>query len=425
MIAYVRRQPTRYVWPLFLAASLAFIFSRHGQFRGYWLWTADWTAGTVILTGPIAAAIAAWHARFQVKHMQDATRMGRGLRAVWPVFLGELTLLLSAQALAVLVAVLDTASLGTHVAGSAAHFLPQFFVLAGFIALGATVGFLLPTPYTAPVIGVLAFVVQLPAVSVLPRALVKFGGATANLVGLHARTSFDLAHIAAGVGVLLVGATVAALAITRRRPDAAALTAGLAGVALLVPSVLFFASTDQERFTVPTTVAVRCSHASAAPAVCLPADAEQLRATLTALASDTIGVERAAGATRLPTRLVVVPAGATPGAYTPGGTDRPMVLQADGLDSRVDQLEATLPYLIIDRRCLDLHASEDLATTIGDLQVAADLVLLSLTPDAGVAAVPEVRIVQSWPAAKRTTWLRQVLDAANSCTLSAMPAPVS
>lgn len=421
MIAFVQRQPTRYVWPVFVLADLLFIFSRHGQFRGYWLWTADWTAGTVILTGPLAAAVTAWHARFQMKHMREATVTAvPGVRAASEVLLGELGLLASAHALCVAIAAGYTASANGSVA-HLLHFAPQFFVLAGFIAAGAVLGLVLPTPYTAPIAGVVGFLVQLPQVGVLPRALVKFGGATANLVGLSARRSIDLAHTAFGLGVLLAGAVAAAWLVTRRRPETVALVAGGLGAALVVASFTFLLRTDAERFVVPTTVPVKCAR-SAPVDLCLPSEAEALRGRLSALVGQVHDVEASFGVPDLPTRVVVVPAGADPGRYTPGDPTRPIVLQGDDLSgSMADRLKGVLPYLVIDRRCLDLNANTDLQVAIGDLQVAADVVLLTITSDPATAALPDVRALRAWPNARRDAWLRAVLNAANRCALARMP----
>ncbi len=425
MISFVRRQPTRYVWLAFLGASLAFVFSRGGQFGGYWLWTADWTAGTAILTGPIATAIAAWHARFQIKHMPDATAAARpSRRAVTAVIYGELALLLSAQAVSVGVAVAYTASRNSN-PSSLLHFVPQFFVLAGFIAVGAAVGFAVPSPYTAPVAGVAAFVCELPVVG-LPRNLVKFGGATANLVGLKANSAFDLAHSAAGLGVVLLAVVGVSWRITRRRPALSSLTAGALGTLLVAGALSFFIVTRSDRFDVPTTISVNCGHARPGPSMCLSSDIEQLRPTLTRLAAEVAAFERQLGVTKIPTRVVVVPAGADPGPYRPGDTSRPIVLQGSDLNgSVVTQLQAVLPYLVVDRRCLNAHADSDLSVTVGDLQVAADVVLLAITPDPNTARVPEVKTVLSWPTARRNSWVRSVLSAANGCQLASMPPALS
>jgi hypothetical protein len=421
VIAFVQRQPTRYIWPVFVLADLLFIFSRHGQFRGYWLWTADWTAGTVILVGPLAAAVAAWHARFQMKHLREATLIARTrVRAVSGVLSGQLGLLLTAHLVCVVVAVVYTASANGS-PDHLAHFLPQFFVLAGFIAAGTIAGFLLPTPYTAPVVGVLGFLVQLPQVGVLPRALVKFGGATANLVGLSARTSFDVAHTAFGLGLVLFGAVAATWVVTRRRPASSVLVAGTVGAAVLVSSFTFLVRTDAERFTVPTTVSVKCSKAQPVD-VCLPSDVEALRGRLTGLIGEVNGLQARLGVAGLPSRVVVVPAGASPGAYAPGEATRPMVLQGDDLSgSKVDALKGVLPYLLIDRRCLDMNAHNDLSVAVPDLQVAADMVLLALVSDPPTAALPEVKILRSWAAARRNAWIRDVLTSANRCQLTKMP----
>lgn len=235
---------------------------------GEWNWTVDTITGTTVLTGPLAAAAAAWLA-------MDAARLapltaatprawaipGRQALQVallaWGVYAVGAAAALAITALSVHG---GPADLGTLALGPA--------VLALCALIGTTAGTLAPYRLTSLLAGAGVFLFGAFGPD-LPANLLRHGPSSGSLAGLRYDPVVAAAQGLALLGliVVLVGALPVLAGSRRRRLVAASIGLGVLGATVTGVALTVVAGTDGERFALGDERADACR--GEAPRVCV------------------------------------------------------------------------------------------------------------------------------------------------------------
>lgn len=296
----LRALPFRWLLPVLVVVDLWAMYSRGPEWRGSWMWTADWAAGCLILYGPLAAGVAAMVASWQRKVFAES--VGAAIdKPRWVVagFGSTLGWLLAVHAIVLIQAFALTASVNPrpdpHALVVAAA---QFAVLAGFIGAGWGAGQFLSTPVAGMVAAVGAFVIQIYHWW-LPDALFDFGGSTGDVSDFRVESAALVASVLFGVGALIAGST---LPPRGRPPRTRRLVTGGLGAALVLAAVAPAQAVGENRFWEPE-LTVDCESTDGVQ-ICLSDHLEYARGRVTAAVGDVVAVERRLGVRALPLKVV-------------------------------------------------------------------------------------------------------------------------
>lgn len=408
--------------PLILLGEIL-LFSRGAQFRGDWFWTIDWSAGSLILTGPLIAAIACWHSYFLLRLMRPAARLtARPTRVVSSILLGEASVAVVSQLVVLITAVAITNSVNHSPPPTElfAHLLLQLGWALGYSAIGCLAGLALPYVLTAPILAVALYFGFLPQSHLLPRSIADFGGSTGSLIGVQPQLSHDLIQALFLTTVVAVTLTAGTLLAHRRRNAVVSVLAVVSATSFFA-AILVGRGTRSERLTYDRESYV-CKGATVS--VCLPLSGDFLRLKITAVLTDLRAAEVAWNAAS-PVRGAFL----TQGGEIPGDLKtslRPLVLSGNTLTGgRNEVYRDLLPMLVIDVRCFDRaqNTGEDLRSAVPDVGIITALIAARLrVPTDGVWATALEQFGR-WSNLQQQEWRTAVLNAANSCRISGFPPP--
>jgi len=248
-----------------LAVSLFVLYSRGGEWQGDWNWTLSYAMGTTVLTGPVAAAIAAWLAasRHGLRVMTDPAPRGWLVGARWA---GEAWL----AGMAALVATTVVASVYTLIVPHGGpidmlNFAEAPVLLAAYAAMGAAAGILLPHPVTAVLMAPLTFLAAMVGAEYITfdflRATIMSTGSVAGL-----RWS-GLTVLEAVTGLAAVTCVLIALTFGVSAHRLAMVALASVGIALLGASAAVSHTHGTEQWEPSGEFATEC--AGTAPVVCV------------------------------------------------------------------------------------------------------------------------------------------------------------
>lgn len=408
---WIGRLGYRYALPVWLVVALFAVYSRRGQFLGSWLWTGDWVGGSVILTGPLAAGIAAMAASQQRAVFGEATALAQR-RLRWTLVglgscLGIFTLL---QFVVATEAFAATWVVNHQIDGAALLWsLPQFGVLAGYVAFGWIVGSFFVTALSGAVVSIVSYVMAIFP-GPLPSALFEFGAATSNIIGLRPSYSLLAAHLAVSAGIALVALTI----VSARRRVSGSQSACALGVLICAAGLYALQTTSSARFVVrhedywciqdQEKVCVPRSGSYAAP---------QILKVVHGLSSqlDLLGVQRQSGLTMVALR----PDGSRPEIGTDQPHYFPMALPREQA-SLANRLALFVVFDVADCTVKEREASRAMASVQAAAMVLAQRVDGSAPPtDNGYIDA------HSLDPDRLNHWLRVVLEAAATCRLRDVP----
>lgn len=404
MINALRRYPARIALLPLLTIELVLIYSRGGPWRGDWLWTVDWTAGVLLIVGPLVAGLAAWTAVSQNLLFGDIADMERW-RSFAIVLRANLGWLTGVHAVASAVALLDTGFAYPHPRAAVLHGLVQYPVLWGYIGVGTAVGVALPRPGTPIILPVILGGILVGRPDFVPTLATKIGGATGALAQLSPTPSVDVAQ--AGLGLAILTGAVA-VGLRHRR----ALACVLAGAALAAAAgiLVFFQNFHGDRFAVGDA-AVRCRPLVRALTVCLPSTLEAKRANIESAVVRVVQFERSYGVTNYPTRF------AADGGHE-ASTTRPFGVSAQAVRDPRGAFDALIPYLIVDTRCLNQRGA---AVAVSRLQTLAQFLFWTETGDKTMGRLRTVQQMREIPDADRRRTIHAFLQAVNRCDFTRLP----
>jgi len=282
---FTRRETAGCLGVLIAAAATAMCVGGT-PWTGSWKMALDWTSGSLVLVGPVAAGIAAWHySRLQRSVLAIVIRQaGRGPRPWFRPAVG-----IAAAVVAVLVA---TGLLATTIAdrnGSvpAPHQLAILLLavpaLVAQVMIGVWLGTRFPGPWAAPVAAVGVFGLgAMSSAGVIPETF-RTGGVTGTLVGQE----YDATTLLAQGTVALAVVAVAVVAVLRVVwPTPPRVTSGVATVVVAAAAACVLSGASGEERYVSVPVGLRC--AGDAPEVCMAVDATRpLRGLVPELAAYT------------------------------------------------------------------------------------------------------------------------------------------
>lgn len=267
-----RSVATRLVLPVVvLQAGSWFAMLAHGaSWRGDWMNAVDQAAGTVVITGPLLAALVAneYARRDETSLPALAVSSTHPLRA-WYRPVTVLVLLAWAN----LVVVVGQAAVLTKLVGVPVFVRPlpvlglSALVLACHALLGMALGLRLAPRLAGPVAGTASFAVFLLAVAHLAPACFNLAAASGELVGERYRSSTLLV-----LGSTALISAVALAATTRWRGRSQRWSGGLALVGVVAAMVLShggLVDLDSRYVAVPTPLSCRGDQ----PKVCVAAEA--------------------------------------------------------------------------------------------------------------------------------------------------------
>jgi len=362
----------------------------------------------------------AWQARFQNVHMPEAVAASTRLRGMTMVLGGQTALVLSAQLVVLVTGLVVTAWTNPH-PDSLLHCVAILPILLGYIALGALAGTAFPFVATAPTVALMSYVLASSSVGLLPTALTRFGGATADPTGLESRISFDVGHAVFGLGLVLLAVGAGVWLVRRRRPGAVTLGVGVVGLAATVASFAYFRGTDLDRFS-SRPVHPACSGTRGLTLCVADTERYQLGPVSKELVK-VLAVETSARVTGLPARFNAA-VGSKLSPYRPNSAERPLdIADLASANGEVARLTVLMRTVIVDARCIDRSMNSDLSRATADLDLAADLIIERLSPSRAIEAVPGMHSLLAQSQSGQDGWLRDVLVAANACDLQGMPAP--
>lgn len=410
--------------PLLLLGEIL-LFSRGAQFRGDWFWTIDWSAGSLILTGPIIAAISCWHGYFLLRVMGPAARLApKPTRIVSAVLLSQASVAIFSQILVLITAavVTSTANHSLPPAVLFVHVLLQLAWALSYSAIGCLVGLALPYVMTAPSLSIALYLGFLPQAHLLPRSIADFGGSTGSLIGAQPRLSHDAIQTVLVVAVVALTVAAGSLVAQRRRVVVLLLTAVVSAVCLLV-SLIVGHATRSERLTYNREDYV-CTGVVAS--VCLPTSGEFLRSKIATALMDLRNTETTWNAASPVSGAFLTQGGELPVDLNPHL--RPVVLTDNTLTgSRAEIYRELLPMLVIDGRCFNGAQNEgkNLAYAVPDVGVLTSLIAMHSGVSTHGVWAAGVEQFGRWSAVRQHDWRAAVLDAANNCAIGKFPAPPS
>lgn len=401
----------RWLLPVWLVVSLVAVYSRHGQFLGSWLWTGDWVAGSLVLTGPLAAGIAATAASQQRAVFGEATSFAqRGVRWSLVGFGRCAGVLLMLQLLVLLQAYVATFAINPHVDLVAVWWeLPQFVVLLGYVGFGWAVGSFIDTALSGGLVAIVCYVVSIFP-GPLPGALFDYGGATDSLFGLQPDHWLQL-------GRMIVAVALAALALTlvsARRGNRRSLVSGAAALALGALGLSFLANPASAGFVARQEPYV-CQDSGVR--ICVPRSASYAASDLGSVFSELGDRMQAVGAPLPDVTMVAFRADGSPppDVATGSGPVRyfPLVTPREG---SVAAREA--PYLVLDVEHCSPKSNQE-ARSIASIRTAA----LQIARDVDPAAEGSDNggSIGGLSDSQRDQWLGEVFRAAAACRLGDVP----
>lgn len=248
-----------------LAVSLFALYNRGGEWQGEWNWTLSYAMGTTVLTGPVAAAIAAWLAasRHGLRAMTDPAPRGWLVGARWAgeAWLAGMVALVATTA----VAVADTLLIPHGGPVDLLLVVEAPVLLAAYVAMGAAAGTLLPHSVTAVLMAPLTFLIAMVANKhdTLDRLRATIAD-TASPAGSRLSGLWVLGVVAGLTGLVCL-LIVLTIGLRPRRPFTLALAAG--GLVLFIVSAAVSRTHGLEEWVPSGEAATAC--AGTAPVVCV------------------------------------------------------------------------------------------------------------------------------------------------------------